>query len=73
MTKFTKEDLIEGKNETYDKLKVYLPKSKKTVYINMVHDDWGVYSISYGSEEEITELINLIFKWKKSYDKQRNK
>ncbi len=61
---FSKEELLECSNETYEKLKIHLPKCKKDIHINMGQDDWGVKFISYGNEDEMHELINLILEWK---------
>lgn len=65
---FSKKELEECSNETYEKLKINLPMNKKDVTLTMGSDDWGVSFISYGSKDEMTELINMILTWKKFYE-----
>lgn len=65
---FSKQELEECTDETFQKLKVHLPMAKKDVHLNMGRDDWGVRFISYGDEDEMTELINTILTWKEVYD-----
>lgn len=68
---FSKKELEECSDETYNKLKVYLPRCKKEIALNMGKDDWGVRYISYGDEDEISELINMILEWKYIAEKQK--
>jgi len=70
---FSKRELEECSEETYNKLKIYLPRCKETVSLNMGRDDWGVRYVSYGNDDEMTELINLILTWKEAYDNMEEK
>lgn len=65
---FSKDELEECSDETYEKLKIHLPMTKKDVHLNMGQDDWGVRFLSYGNSEEMTELTNMILTWKEVYD-----
>ena len=73
---FSKKQLEECTNTTFEKLIIHLPKCKRDVYLNTRKDDWGVYYISYGTLDKMTELINLILEWKykaEQYDKEIEK
>lgn len=51
-------------HETYEKLKIYLPRCKKEIGLSITTDDWRVHSVSYGNRDEMTELVNLILELK---------
>lgn len=61
---FSKKELEECSNTTFEKLKVYLPICKEDVHLNIGSDDWGVRFISYGDMDKMTELLNMILEWK---------
>ena len=62
---FSKKELEECTNTTFEALKVYLPRCKEDVHLNIGTDDWGVRFISYGNIDEMAELVNLILDWKR--------
>lgn len=61
---FSKKELEECSNKTFQKLKIRLPNCKEDVHLHIGTDDWGVHFISYGNRDEMTELLNMILKWK---------
>lgn len=73
---FSKKELEDCTNTTFEKLKIHLPMCKEDVHLNIGTDDWGVHFISYGDRDKMTELINIILGWKykaEQYDKVKKK
>jgi len=62
--RFSKKELEECSNTTFEKLIIHLPMCNEDVHLNIGKDDWGVRFISYGDIDKMWELLNMIYEWK---------